>query len=478
MSREKTKKHIKRRRGSLSLKLQKVLAGIVFVLILSSLISLLVVTRRERMDYTVREAEGVLNGMTNSLQAEVERYKELSRLVLMDDALATFLRAETDEVSIGIINDARYSIMRTFNVTENIDSVFVFREDMQYMTTTLASNKPAYQIDRELMKEDDWRDPVLNGKGNALVMINGAGALRRTNGTPLITITRAVYDLLRQKRTGIMMLNISDSMVERLVQENIRGEDICVMGTDGTFLAGNDALVKYYQPEFYSPEVVHQQIKMDKDMVLLSGKRVEGMPIVVLCSSILSDQVFPLVTIYVLAVLLGVYLISILVAAIFITRNITSPVFRLTAAMEQNRQEGQIEKIQVPLPKNELGMLEDEYNNMIDHVNDLIKKLIEKEKILQNAEMRVLHEQIKPHFLYNSLETIGFLAMDAGAENVHSALETLGSFYRNFLSKGDREVSLRREVAIVQDYLSLQKLRYGDIISDEYDIAENTLNCI
>ena len=90
--------------------------------------------------------------------------------------------------------------------------------------------------------------------------------------------------------------------------------------------------------------------------------------------------------------------------------------------------------------------------------------------------MRVLHEQIKPHFLYNSLETISFMALDAGASDVHAALETLGSFYRNFLSKGDREIPLNREISIIKDYLALQKLRYGDIINDEYDIADNTLN--
>ena len=92
--------------------------------------------------------------------------------------------------------------------------------------------------------------------------------------------------------------------------------------------------------------------------------------------------------------------------------------------------------------------------------------------------MRVLQEQIKPHFLYNSIETIGFMALDAGAPGVHDALETLGSFYRNFLSKGDREIPLSREIWIVKDYLALQKLRYGDVIEDEYDIAEDTLSLV
>jgi two-component system sensor histidine kinase YesM len=117
-------------------------------------------------------------------------------------------------------------------------------------------------------------------------------------------------------------------------------------------------------------------------------------------------------------------------------------------------------------------MLEADYNDLIDHVNELIETLVEKEKVLQKAEMRVLQEQIKPHFLYNSIETIGFLALEAGADNVHDALETMGRFYRNFLSKGGRDIPFSREITIVKDYLSLQKLRYGDIIEDEYDITK------
>ena len=70
------------------------------------------------------------------------------------------------------------------------------------------------------------------------------------------------------------------------------------------------------------------------------------------------------------------------------------------------------------------------------------------------------------------------MAMDSGAENVHSALETLGSFYRNFLSKGDREVPFEKEISIIKDYLALQKLRYGDIFEDVYDIAEDTLDFV
>ena len=84
--------------------------------------------------------------------------------------------------------------------------------------------------------------------------------------------------------------------------------------------------------------------------------------------------------------------------------------------------------------------------------------------------MDILQEQIKPHFLYNTIDMIANLALEAGAEPVFEALETLGDFYRRFLSKGSKEVTILEEIDIVRDYLRLQKLRYGDIFDDVYEI--------
>lgn len=470
-------KHLDRKH-SLSHRLRLVLITIIFTLLVTTTVSMVVIVTNERMNYVIRESEGVLNGLTKSIFFEIERYKELSRLVMVDEKLVTFLRAKSDQVSIGMINEARYGIMGILNVTENVDSVFVFREDGQYLSTALATNKSAYQVDEERMQEKDWRDSILNGLGNAVISINGDGALTRTNQRPMITISRAVYDLLTQKRTGILMMNLSEAFPKRLLDANLREGGLCIMGTDGTFLAGDEELRVYYEDEFANYDVVHKTVSGASGRFILSGRQVQGMPIVVLCSSKLGAGAIPMATAYVFVILLVIFVISIFVAGLFITRHITEPVFCLANAMEENRKEGKLEKINTGMGENELGMLEEGYNNMIEHVNTLIGSLIEKEKTLQKAEMRVLHEQIKPHFLYNSLETIGFMAMDAGAENVYSALETLGSFYRNFLSKGDREIPLQREVCIVQDYLSLQKLRYGDIFHDEYDIAEDTKDCI
>lgn len=458
---------------SLSARLRMVLLGIILMVIISFIISIYWISRKERKDYEIRQSENLLNSLSNSIQSNMEGYLELSRLIMVDDRLVKFLRAKTESVNTGIINDARYGVLDILNVTSNVDSVVVIREDMILMDT----NRSAYWYDYEKMSQDLWKEDILEGFGSADVFINGNNTMTKLDGRPVLTIGRAIYDLNSQKRTGILLMNISDAMLEQIIG-TLYHDQICIMGMDGTFLAGDASLMQYFSDDFLAEGVVHGESRNGSGKILVSGCRIGDMPIVAICVNQMGMVEIPLETGYVLLFLLLEFMFSVFVVGTFISRNITNPVSGLISAMEKNKESGRLEKIDLDIPDNEIYMLEESYNSMVEHVNDLFRRLIEKEKTIQKAEMRVLHEQIKPHFLYNSLETIGFLAMDAGAENVYSALETLGSFYRNFLSKGDREIPLRREVLIVQDYLSIQKLRYGDIIRDEYDIGEDTGECI
>lgn len=471
---EREMKQGKRKNGkSLSAKLRRVLIGIILAIVVSFLIALFVFSSKERRASAVRESEGLLNSLSNAIISDIEGYKKLSRLIMIEDRVVAFLRADADEIDREMINEGRYGVFYVLNVTENVDSVFIFREDGTYLST----NRGEYHIDRERMNGDEWDKEILELLGSATYSINGNYTVYRSDGRPVITIGRAVYDLLTQERTGLMLMNISVAVLEKEIRAT-GNEDICIVDTYGNILAGNADLVKYFDKNQLPLNVVHKMVREKNEDILVSSQKVENIPMVIISKRRLNPPGVPSEGGYLLVFLLLIIVIVVAVAVSFITRNITNPVFKLTASMEKNREEGKLERVHVVSADNEIGMLENSYNNMIDHVNDLIKRLIEKEKILQKAEMRVLHEQIKPHFLYNSLETIGFLAMDAGAENVHAALETLGSFYRNFLSKGDREIPLEREICIVQDYLSLQKLRYGEILRDEYDVADDTKKCI
>ena len=460
-------------RNSLSLRLRLIFAIIIFLFIIAFIVSIYLITKKERRENVIIESESLLTGLSDGIYSDIQRYRELSRLVMIDDRLVKFLRAKTEDVNPGLINTARYGVLGVLNVTTMVDSVFVFRNDGQYMAT----NRGKYMLNYIRMDDDEWKNKIVEKKGRAFVTLNGDGAIYKTNLSPIITISRAINDVVSQERTGILLMNISSVLLEQKVYA-LNTKDIIIVGTDGTFLAGNENLVGYFDENLIAPDFVHIEKFIDNEDIMISGMQVPDMPIVVMAVTNIHKVMVSTETIGVLIFLMLVFIAGVFFVGAYITKNITSPVFDLVKDMEKNREEGTLKKIDTNINVNELILIEDSYNNMVDHVNVLFDRLIEKEQTIQKAELRVLQEQIKPHFLYNSLETIGFLAIDAGADKVHSALETLGSFYRNFLSKGDREIPLKREITIIKDYLSLQKLRYGDILNDEYEIAPDTEECL
>lgn len=460
-------------RNSLSLRLRLVFAIIIFLFIIAFIVSIYLITKKERRENVIIESESLLAGLSDGIYSDIQRYRELSRLVMIDDRLVKFLRAKTEDVSPGLINTARYGVLGVLNITTMVDSVFVFRNDGQYMAT----NRGKYMLNYIRMDDGEWKKKIVEKKGRAFVTLNGDGAIYKTNLSPIITISREINDVVSQERTGILLMNISSVLLEQKVYA-LNTKDIIIVGTDGTFLAGNENLVGYFDENLIAPDFVHIEKFIDNEDIMISGMQVPDMPIVVMAVTHIHKGMVSTETIGVLIFLMLVFIAGVFFVGAYITKNITSPVFDLVKDMEKNREEGTLKKIDTNINVNELILIKDSYNNMVDHVNVLFDCLIENEQTIQKAELRVLQEQIKPHFLYNSLETIGFLAMDAGADKVHSALETLGSFYRNFLSKGDREIPLKREIIIIKDYLSLQKLRYGDILNDEYEIAPDTEECL
>lgn len=464
------------RNNALSRKLSGVFIIVALVLIIVSLIFIFLIITMERKRYAKREAENVLNSLSTSIGSDIENYENISRLIMTEPRVKLFLKAYQSDIDMFTLSEnARLGAQDILNVTASVDSVFVFRNDLQYSTTI---NPLEYWLDWERIRQPEWKSGILALKGKASLSLNSNGALHKTKSATLLTINRSIYDNVSQKQTGLLFMNLSTTFIEEEINQ-LNRENICICTTDGVYLAGNDELMEYYTSgEYSNDDITEIDIPGPNNAMTLSGIKVKNFPLIILYSIRNEKRFLPIELLYFILVLPVIYFVCVVVAGSFIKKNITNPIFALTSEMEKKRQKEVIEKIDIDLPQNEIGALQDSYNNMVDHSNALLDRLIEKEQTIQKAEMRVLQEQIKPHFLYNSLETIGFLALDAGADKVHSALETLGSFYRNFLSKGDREIPLKREIVIIKDYLSLQKLRYGDIINDEYDIAPDTEECI
>lgn len=126
----------------------------------------------------------------------------------------------------------------------------------------------------------------------------------------------------------------------------------------------------------------------------------------------------------------------------------------------------------------EIGNLTNNFDNMIRHINRLIEDIRESEHIQKKAELKALQAQIKPHFLYNVLHAVNWNAIDKGDTETSLIVVNLSNFYRAVLNKGDDDISVEKELKIVEYYINVEKAIYGDIFKVAYNIDEGIKNCL
>src|SRR5512134_2528265 len=124
----------------------------------------------------------------------------------------------------------------------------------------------------------------------------------------------------------------------------------------------------------------------------------------------------------------------------------------------------------------ELGM---SFNIMIGKIKELLDSKIKKQKNLKRAELRTLQAQINPHFLYNTLDTIIWMAESKKTDQVVKIVSALSDVFRISLSKGMDWITIGEEMQLIRSYLTIQKMRYRDILDFKIevneDVAENTI---
>lgn len=121
----------------------------------------------------------------------------------------------------------------------------------------------------------------------------------------------------------------------------------------------------------------------------------------------------------------------------------------------------------------ELGI---SFNIMIGRIRDLLDAKVKEQENLKKAELKALQAQINPHFLYNTLDTIVWMAEANKTGQVIEIVRALSSFFRIALSKGQDWIPIRQEIEHVRSYLTIQKMRYRDILDYKIEVDEDILD--
>ncbi|WP_181873461.1 sensor histidine kinase [Paenibacillus prosopidis] len=181
-----------------------------------------------------------------------------------------------------------------------------------------------------------------------------------------------------------------------------------------------------------------------------------------------------------------IFFISLLLLAIpffLVINNILQPLKKLMRLMNEIKL-GKLNNLRKRISLQgyaEIIIMANDFNEMLDEIDDLTHRLLESktrlyeaELVKKQSEMAYLQSQINPHFLYNTLESINGIAAKEGADKIYHMTKALSLVFR-YSVKGTDTVPLREELAMIKSFIYIQKIRFGNRFEVKYHFPEEIL---
>ncbi|GAA0797984.1 hypothetical protein GCM10008910_21680 [Faecalicatena orotica] len=175
----------------------------------------------------------------------------------------------------------------------------------------------------------------------------------------------------------------------------------------------------------------------------------------------------------VMGLIFGLMFVLTVAGVAFFTKRLTSPIEYLSSTMRDFDDSKLDERISLDT-NTELDFIGHAYNKMIEKVKSLMNDVMKKEKELKDSEMQTMLYQIRPHFLYNTLDTIYMLARIQKEETIMKMTQSLSRFLRINLSNGRESIEVSQELEHVSSYLEIQKIRNTDLFEYEASAEPGT----
>lgn len=173
------------------------------------------------------------------------------------------------------------------------------------------------------------------------------------------------------------------------------------------------------------------------------------------------------------AVVLAIVISAALI--MFVVQRVTNPLGILARLLTKVDPEGPLPIFQVN-STDEIGRLGHSYNMLGEHIENLKEKLIHNEARKKEADMRALQAQINPHFLYNTLSSIQWIALMTDEKRIAEMVGALSDFLRFSLNNGKEFCSVQQELAHIKNYVQIQQIRYPDKFNTDYFVDPQLLD--
>lgn len=304
-----------------------------------------------------------------------------------------------------------------------------------------------------------------------------------SNSESLIGIARKIIDLKTQEVTGVLLITIPISDLLKILTKDLpyNNQILSVFDSTGNLIVSSNYDIDF-SPFFdelntTSTEPSVKTITNIDPYFTTSNK----IPLTnwILISAIPNADVYSINSLYIFSFITNIIFCSILLIVLynlFINR-IFNPINYLIDNMEKSHIEKNLTSNLTYNKNDEIGILVNSYNEMKGRINDLIN-INYKNKIEQkDLELKQLQNQINPHFIYNTLESIHMMAELNDDEETSIMAEYFGAIIRYSMNRKVNTVKLRDEINIIDNYIYLQKIRFDQLFVIENLINEDVLDC-
>lgn len=403
--------------------------------------------------------------IVDNVATSVDSY--LKEMVSISDTVTNLLGKH----SAGELNRSLVVFLR-----EDIETIVVFGENGEPVVTT--DSRPIRK-DAQITKQNWFSGTSMNGL-QYMISQPHVQRLYRGNYPWVISLTRKVsWEQDGQVQHGIMVVDMNFTRIKDLCTHEDRNNGYL-------YIADQKGNVVYHPDQ----QMIYAGILPEE--VTLSANLREGSSVVgtenaqlSVCAKSISNAPWRIIGVsnlkglatynsgpgaYVVLAIL-VLALAVLFGSLFLAREMIRPLHSLMDLMERMYSGEDTE----PAPVNgiyEAGQLGDAFNRMVERIRQLMVQVRKEQEQLHRSELKALNAQMDPHFLYNTLDSVVWLAESGDQKGVIKMVLALSKYFRLSLSGAREFITVEDELQQVEEYLMIQKMRFGEAFSYQIDCEE------
>ena len=466
--------------------IQSVIFAVLSVLLLGAVIIMTVIslsyTRQSVFENSSLYTQTIIQQMNQNIDSYIDYMENTSYLVSSNEDVQKYLFGDTADP------EARDRILSQF------ETILDSRSDILNLGIIAENGRMLINDGQRLANPDldihsqEWYTNALEGRESVYLTSSHVQHVISGERPWVITLSRGIRNMEKgagQEKEGVFFIDLNYSAISELCDQNMVGNQGYAFIVDA---AGN--IVYHPQQQQLYNELQTENIDLvmnsdsdivtwgegiNKKMYSISRSEKTGWTVVD-CVRVeeLLRRSNEAQSIYVL-VAMGLMAVALFFSR-FVAKSITLPIQRLCDSMERV-QEGDFSVSDIVVDaENEIGSLTKSFNVMTQRIHELMVQNIREQEAKRKSELKALQSQINPHFLYNTLDSIIWMAEGKKNEEVVLMTASLARLLRQSISNEDELVSIGQEIEYARGYLTIQKMRYKDKLEFQIEVEPSILN--